>query len=825
MSRLLDTTVCPDCRAPLDARGTCLGCGLGLTGPLSVELRGALAHADVLVERLRAASTPASAPVAALPPLPAAPGRLTGPPPARRLTSLSVPWVLLSLGGLCLLVAAVVFVAVTWGALGLTGRTLVLGGLTLAVGAAAVAVTRHGLVAATEVLWVVVPVLVALDLLGARSAGLAGLDALGPRTAGSLVGSAVLVVALVAAAWVRTRPGRRVVGAEVVAVLGALVVVASAAWSGPVAALGSALSVPALAGAALLLARRVPVAAAGLATLAVLSWLDVLFTGVDRLGDPVTPVTWWAQGRGWPLVAAAGLAAVGAVAPRPRRGWVDVRPVAAVATLLPLAVLANGPVVDGRPARALLLLAASVVGLAAVCATGTTPAGTRRGAWSRGAAPLTALGVGVLATWLLAQPVDGLGDGAGLGLRGVPDPATAGLAPVVAVAVLVALGALTRLLRGQVRDRAVQVVLLLTPTVLGVGALVAVEGLTDAPLPRLLTGAAALALTAGATWGARDDLPGLAGAAGSAYLLLVVLVEASARSAVLAGVALGLALLLAVATSERQRHGARLTAGVLAGLGALLGALGLTAAAAALGWTDGATATLLAAYAGTLAVLARPAARVLAVRLALEGVGLLVTGLAVLAAAGAAPGSLETVLTVVGSAACLVAVTTTDRPGLGWAGAGVLGTATLLRVVGDVPVPELHTLPAAAVLVAAGLGRLRRDPTASSLDVLGSGVTLALLPSLLLALGEPTSLRGLLVGLGGLAALGLGVRLRLAAPFVLGAATVGVLALRHLEPLAADVPQWLPLGAAGLLLLLVGVTWESRRRDLARAGRYLVGLR
>jgi hypothetical protein len=112
-----------------------------------------------------------------------------------------------------------------------------------------------------------------------------------------------------------------------------------------------------------------------------------------------------------------------------------------------------------------------------------------------------------------------------------------------------------------------------------------------------------------------------------------------------------------------------------------------------------------------------------------------------------------------------------------------------------------------------------------SLDVLGSGVGLALLPSLLLALDEPVSLRGALVAAAGLLALGLGVQRRLAAPFVVGALTVGLLALRHLGPYAEAVPRWVVLAGVGTALLVVGVTWESRRRDLGRAGRYLVGLR
>ncbi len=73
--------------------------------------------------------------------------------------------------------------------------------------------------------------------------------------------------------------------------------------------------------------------------------------------------------------------------------------------------------------------------------------------------------------------------------------------------------------------------------------------------------------------------------------------------------------------------------------------------------------------------------------------------------------------------------------------------------------------------------------------------------------------------------LGAGVQQRLAAPFVLGALTTGILAVRHLEPYADAVPRWISLGGVGVALLIVGVTWEARRRNLETAGRYLAALR
>jgi hypothetical protein len=49
--------------------------------------------------------------------------------------------------------------------------------------------------------------------------------------------------------------------------------------------------------------------------------------------------------------------------------------------------------------------------------------------------------------------------------------------------------------------------------------------------------------------------------------------------------------------------------------------------------------------------------------------------------------------------------------------------------------------------------------------------------------------------------------------------------VRHLGPVVEGLPRWISLGTVGLALLLVGVTWEQRRRDVQAAGRYLASLR
>jgi cell division protein FtsW (lipid II flippase) len=142
-----------------------------------------------------------------------------------------------------------------------------------------------------------------------------------------------------------------------------------------------------------------------------------------------------------------------------------------------------------------------------------------------------------------------------------------------------------------------------------------------------------------------------------------------------------------------------------------------------------------------------------------------------------------------------------------------------------VHVVEAYTLPSALVLVAVGLWRLRHDDEAATVRYLAPGLTLATVPSLLVALGDPASPRALLLGAGCLALLLAGAALRWSAPLVVGAVVGAVLVLRELAPYAAQVPTWLTIGLSGAVLLAVGITWESRMGDLRRATHYLAALR
>ena len=271
-----------------------------------------------------------------------------------------MPVVLLTLGALCLLVAAVVFVAVTWSLLGLTGRTVVLLGFTALLAGIAVLLTRRGLRGASETFWVVVAGMLTVDLLAAQSAGLAGLDALDWRGTSALVGGALLALGVGVGTWASSQPVRRLYGAEVFAALGVLVLCLGNGWLADNPAVGTTVAIPLLAGLAVLLRRSVPLTAYAAAGLAVVSWLYLLGLGWERALEDEHP--------GGVVVRPAGLATPRRSGPGRRSSCTlpgvpaPLRPVAAGAALLPLLILANAPYTVDSPTRDLLGWSASLRG-------------------------------------------------------------------------------------------------------------------------------------------------------------------------------------------------------------------------------------------------------------------------------------------------------------------------------------------------------------------------------------------------------------------------------------------------------------------------------
>jgi hypothetical protein len=131
-----------------------------------------------------------------------------------------------------------------------------------------------------------------------------------------------------------------------------------------------------------------------------------------------------------------------------------------------------------------------------------------------------------------------------------------------------------------------------------------------------------------------------------------------------------------------------------------------------------------------------------------------------------------------------------------------------------VDAPEPYALPLAAIALWLGHLRFRRDRGTRSQAAYGPGLALLLVPSLLAALTGTGLGRPLLLGALALGVLLVGARARLQAPLAFGAGTLAVLALELLGPYAAAAPRWVPLAAAGALLVVLGATYEQRRRDV-----------
>nr|WP_157554378.1 hypothetical protein [Herbidospora sakaeratensis] len=169
-----------------------------------------------------------------------------------------------------------------------------------------------------------------------------------------------------------------------------------------------------------------------------------------------------------------------------------------------------------------------------------------------------------------------------------------------------------------------------------------------------------------------------------------------------------------------------------------------------------------------------------------------------------------------------------DRGKVGYLATALLLTASWSRLVAeDVTLVEAYTAPFSAVLLVFGWWKAR---TGSSWRAYGAGLTFTLLPSLFVLYDQPEGwVRPLALGIVALGVLVVGALRRLQAPAVLGGFTLAAVTVHEIAPWVADlvllVPRWVPMAVGGLLLLLVGATYESRIRDVKRVGAAIRGLR
>ncbi|MFH9296348.1 SCO7613 C-terminal domain-containing membrane protein [Streptomyces sp. NPDC017520] len=785
--------------------------------------------------------------------------------------------VLLTLGGLLLTVAAVAFTLVSWGSMGIGGRSAVLAAVTLGALIAPAVLLRRGLAATAEALAALALVLTLLDVYAVHAVAAPDADGLGFTAVASAVLAALwsayglalgtlrlpLPAAVVLAqwpllfwAWAAGAPALVVgwallatavldgsiavwgkgAGVRVTACVGgsamgfsALMVglALSTTASGPLGAAAPGALLLAAAAAALAGAWRASKGfartggvVAGLAAVAavggvpaaalpggwrVLAYLlcGLALTGVVRAGVPRDAA------RGV-LVASGAVVAGSLVWALPPLAAVLLGPVtllsdvwagspegfrSALGTTLPWSELAAAPVVLALVAG--LLGAAyrwwpSVVRITAPLAapraadTGTPGAGLLGGpgAGAPGAAGAAApwSGWSGWTTWS--------GAGAGAGRR--PSAAT---------------------LRGVAGAGAVA---------LGWGAVLLAGALLDVPYALAVAGETAL--VGGLLVLAVRGAGGGRGAPAMPVTALVAAVAGAVSAGVLSLASEGASYavfgaLAALFAGAAVRAGAALPRAVFAVAAVVWGTVLTGLAGRSLGLAPQETAPLVL-VAPALTVLLGARLRRNPVALPVELTGALGALVAVGLAVSDAP-FLALVLALCGVLAAGAAVRPERRPVAGYLAAALFVLATWVRLAAsEVSFPEAYTLPVTVPALVVGVLRRRRDPEASSWTAYGPGLAATLLPSMAVAWTDTDWLRPLLLGAAALVITLLGARYRLQALLLLGGAVLALDGLHELAPyvvqVAGALPRWLPPALAGLLLLVVGATYEQRLRDARR---------
>lgn len=769
-----------------------------------------------------------------IPPFPARPpaqpaGRYSAPlrpgGPGRTAPPRSAQNVLLSLGGLLLIIAAIAFTLVSWGAMGIGGRSAVLAAVTVGALVAPALLLKRGLSSTAESLGALALVLTVLDAYAVHAVAAPDADGLVYAAVASAVLAAGWAAYGLALGGLRLPLPAAVVAGQLPLVL--------AAWAADAPALGFGwvLLVTAAADTAVVLwgkglGARVTAGVGVVVTgsFALLVGL-VMSVSADSAVSAVGPgvlllagaaVAWfgsWRTRREFALLAGgvSGLAAVAAVGGVLRTAVPDAWSVVAYlgCAVLLVAVLRSRTsrhAGQGALAAAGLMMAGSVlVALPAVISVLMGPLALLRHVWAgapdgireatgssvpwseMGASPVVlAVVAGVLLAWHGAGPVGtpetpvaagaGWRGGAAAGALGLgwgallvlPAALDAGYVPAVVVQVVLVAGLLGVAVRGLPRV-----------------ASAALSAVTVTALACALAGAAAVGVLALATEAAT-------------YAVFVMLLGLFAGAAVAARVTVVRAVTACVAV--------------------LCGIVVASALATSLG---------LAAYEGAPVLLVVTTVTVLLgfrlrgpVGTTVEFTGAFGAVLAVAMAAADAP-FLALVLALCGVLAAGTAVRPERRKAAGYLSAVLFMAAMWVRLVASgVTVPEAYTLPVTVPALVVGALRRRRDPAASSWTAYGPGLAATLVPSLFAAWVDPEWVRPLLLGVAALVITLLGARFRLQALLLLGGAVLALVALHELAPyvvqVAGALPRWLPPALAGVLLLVVGATYEQRLRDARR---------
>jgi hypothetical protein len=719
---------------------------------------------------------------------------------------MTTPVILLGLGAISGLVAAIVFVSVAWSDLSLGAKAAILLSITAGIAAIAAWGLRKGLRGSAESLSLLTVLLLVVDFAASVEGGLFGLDGVSDET---LRWVAFGIMAVAGLAWALAAihtPTRMLTGGQLVAALGVLGLTLSTydeGWARDelVAFLLVVVLVGVVAGAA---RAAVWTFAMWVAAIAGLNLAVAYAVSLGRVLDEVDIAGLWSEGHAVGWVICIALAAAVAAVPRLA---LPMRCSASAVAALGLELLVLRPL-EGSSDNLILGCLTVVCGLAAA-STLVLPRPWRVGA-AAGAVP------------------------AGLGAAGI-------VVPSVLYALGVALSGTKRPWTWSVSDRSSfqRIEPIAAPWLVGVAAVVvaaAVFLVVARRLPGLATAFVAV-VASGAVVTLRYSMPlwgvvtvlgastvatafgavtmrsrGVAiVAAGSACLTLSAALGSDITTLV---VAAGLAVALAAIgwrVTDPEASAATAMSGVL------LGALAVAAAFHHAGLRENGISYAVVGF-GALVVLAaqmRPAGGHHRSRLGFE-LGAMVVQTVGVALAVSYDIDLQTpiALTVAGASLACVALVSEDRRPASAAGGLLLAAATWVRLAAvGVTVVEAYTLPSATVLVVLGTIRMLRVPGVSSITSLSPGLLLAMVPSLLVAVPEPTSVRALLLGVGAVVTVLAGAILRWVCPLLVGGVVLVVLALVNLAPYADAIPRWVLFALLCAVLTFLGVTWEKRLRD------------
>ncbi|MDG9712456.1 SCO7613 C-terminal domain-containing membrane protein [Streptomyces sp. DH10] len=742
----------------------------------------------------------------------------TQPPPVAwsrpETAAPSVQNVLLVLGGVLLTLAAAVFTLVSWGHMGITGRALVLGAVTLAALAGPALLLKRGLRSTAESVAGLGLALTVLDAYALHEAALAGTDGTGYAAAAATVLAGIWSAygLLPATAALRLPLPCALVAAQFPLLL----------WALSADAGSHVISAALLVTAGLDAVVALRVTGASVRICAVVGGYGTGGWGVLGAGWlSVTADGPGAAARAGTLLLLAAAIALGAAWRVPDPGVRHALGLAAASGLLTVGAL-GGVARFGVPAEWVVpvYLALGVALLAGLRAGRLLPDAVRHGvAWASAvvqalafvwALPVVVLVVMGPAGWLVRVWSGAPSDARAAVAVEAPWPSDAAAAPVVLLAVAAVLATAVRAELWRPRARLGALGLLWAAALL-LPAILAVPYLAGMSVLGVMT-AAALYLGRTTTSAARVTALVLA----LVTAVDLTLVSLASQTATL--VVLSVLTALPAAASWRASLAPFTAPAALVHATALASATG-----AAVDWPPARTALLVLAVPVAAALLApRLGAQRATVPVEAAGAaaGLLAVGLAV-----TDPPLLALVLALCGVIAAGTALRPDRRP-VGYAATALFVLAAWVRLAAwEVGTPEAYTLPVTVPALLVGALRRRRDPQASSWAAYGPGLAATLVPSLLVAWGDPQWTRPLLLGTAALLVTLLGARHRLQAPLVLGGSVLALVALHELAPYVVQVtgalPRWAPPALAGLLLLALGATYEQRIRDVRRVREVL----